>query len=178
MFSQYYSLIHLTNQIPQRKMSQKESVPVPKMLTRCPICEAALGVSELQCGRCKTTIHGTFSACRFCRLAPEHFAFLEMFLRHEGNLSRVEKDLNLSYPTVRNKLQAAIAGLGFTGEADGVGNEGSCDRGDFDDAGSRTTDSPKRSAAEISERRNEVLTALARGDMSADDAAVALRDLT
>ena len=84
-----------------------------KLLTRCPVCEAALGVTELACERCSTRIHGTFDTCRFCRLAPEHLAFVETFLRCEGNLSRVEKELNLSYPTVRNRFSAALVALGF-----------------------------------------------------------------
>ena len=148
-----------------------------KILTRCPVCESTLGVSELQCGRCKTTIHGSFQTCRFCRLAPEHLAFVVLFLRCEGNLSRVEKELNLSYPTVRNKLQAALAALGVSGDAveagrnDGAGNDG-------DPMRPSPVQPSGRSAAEIAERRNEVLTALARGEMTADDAAAALRDLS
>src|SRR5262245_49727067 len=90
-----------------------------KLLTRCPVCEGTLGISELTCGRCRTRIQGTFDPCRFCRLAPEHLAFVETFLRCEGNLSRVEKELNLSYPTVRNKLTAALTALGFAEEANG-----------------------------------------------------------
>jgi hypothetical protein len=139
-----------------------------KILTRCPVCEAALSVSELQCGRCKTTIHGAFQTCRFCRLTQEHLAFVELFLRCEGNLSRVEKEMGLSYPTVRNKLQSALDALGFTGAADDAA----------DSAGATAAYPPKYTAAEITERRNEVLTALARGDMTADDAAAALRDLS
>src|SRR5579871_2996207 len=88
------------------------------ILTRCPVCEGALGVTELQCRRCRTTIRSSFETCRFCRVAPEHLAFIELFLRCEGNLSRVEKELNLSYPTVRNKLQAALTALGLNGEAE------------------------------------------------------------
>src|SRR5947209_5046320 len=84
-----------------------------KILTRCPVCESALGVSELKCGRCQTSIRGVFAACRFCSLTPEHLAFIELFLRCEGNLSRVEKEMGVSYPTVRNRLAGALTALGF-----------------------------------------------------------------
>jgi hypothetical protein len=145
-----------------------------RVLTRCPVCEGALGVSELQCGRCKTTIHGSFETCRFCRLAPEHLAFVELFLRCEGNLSRVEKELNLSYPTVRNKLQAALTALGFHGTAEPNGR----DIGGFDDPLDEPAPAaPPRDLAAEAERRREVLDALARGDMSAEAAAEALRDM-
>src|SRR5579862_710912 len=89
-----------------------------KILTRCPVCEATMAVSELHCSRCKTSVHGTFETCRFCRLEKEHLAFIELFLRSEGNLSRVEKELNLSYPTVRNRLAAALTALGLNGNAE------------------------------------------------------------
>jgi hypothetical protein len=146
-----------------------------RVLTRCPVCESALHVSELQCGRCKTTIHGSFATCRFCRLAPEHLAFVELFLRCEGNLSRVEKELSLSYPTVRNKLQAALTALGFAGEAEGRRH----DVGGFDDPLEEplTASMPERDLVAEAARRREVLDALARGDISAEDAAEALRDL-
>src|SRR5579864_9831156 len=89
-----------------------------KILTRCPVCEGTLNVAALQCGRCKTRLEGAFDTCRFCRLPPDHLAFVELFLRCEGNLSRVEKELNLSYPTVRNRLQSALTALGLAGESD------------------------------------------------------------
>src|SRR5947209_19425686 len=89
-----------------------------KLAARCPVCEATRGVTELACDRCRTRIHGEFDACRFCRLPSEHLAFVETFLRCEGNLSRVEKELNLSYPTIRNRFSAALAALGFGNGAD------------------------------------------------------------
>jgi hypothetical protein len=132
-----------------------------KALSRCPVCEATLSISELACARCQTRIQGTFDPCRFCRLEKEQLAFIELFLRCEGNLSRVEKELNLSYPTVRNRLAAALAALGLNGNIE--------------------TDEPEIPAAapltpEAAERRRLLLEALARGDMSADDVATALRD--
>lgn len=123
-----------------------------KRLTRCPVCESALNVSEFSCSRCQTRIQGAFDSCRFCRLAPEHLAFVEMFLRCEGNLSRVERELNVSYPTVRNRFAAALAALGFGGETQ-----------------------TETATPDDFTRRRETLEALARGDISAAEAADALR---
>ena len=135
-----------------------------KILTRCPVCEAALKVTELTCLRCKTEVRSTFETCRFCRLAPEHLAFVELFLRNEGNLSRVEKQLGLSYPTVRNKLSAALAALGFTEESEHASL--------LEQAGEDSSD------AETIQRRRNVLEALARGDLRAEEAAELLKDTT
>jgi len=146
-----------------------------RILTRCPVCEGVLGVTELQCRRCKTTISSTFETCRFCRLAPEHLAFVELFLRCEGNLSRVEKELNLSYPTVRNRFQAALVALGFNAADSARSGDGGFDD-PLDDVSGAAPRRPGASAVDA-ERRREVLEALAQGDMSAEDAAEALRDL-
>jgi hypothetical protein len=164
-----------------------------KLLTRCPVCEGTLGISELTCGRCLTRIQGTFDPCRFCRLAPEHLAFVEMFLRCEGNLSRVEKEMSLSYPTVRNKLTAALAALGF---ADGTDSNSTPEVApafsaafSFSSAQTPVTPptpvtpvtpvtAPTPPTPEAGSRRREVLDALARGAMSAEEAAEALRDLS
>ena len=127
-----------------------------KSLSRCPVCEGSLGISELHCGSCGTSIHGSFETCRFCRLAPEHLSFIELFLRCEGNLSRVEKELNLSYPTVRNRLSAAVAALDFQPEQ---------------------VESPAPTAAVGAQRRSEILEQLARGEIGADEAAAALREI-
>lgn len=134
-----------------------------KILTRCPVCEHDLHVSELTCGHCRTTIGGAFAACRFCRLSPEHLAFVELFLRCEGNLSRVEKSLGISYPTVRNKLAAALSALGFV-------------KGEEDD--SPLVDAPPIPTLSETLRatRREILEQVAQGKISAEDAAQALKE--
>lgn len=133
-----------------------------KLLTRCPVCEGLLGVTELTCGQCSTRIQGVFAACRFCRLTPEHLGFVELFLRCEGNLSRVGEELSISYPTVRNKLTAALTALGF------VSDEA------LSDAREERAALPDDAAAS---RRREMLEAVARGELNIEDAATQLRDL-
>jgi hypothetical protein len=147
-----------------------------KILTRCPVCESTLGVSELKCCRCQTSIRGAFDPCRFCSLAPEHLAFIELFLRCEGNLSRVEKEMGVSYPTVRNRLVGALAALGLAN-----GEERESPLPPVSSAAPSTSpDSPTLSSPlpDPAIRRRELLNALARGEMNAEDAAAALRELS
>jgi len=150
-----------------------------KNLTRCPVCEAGLHVSELTCGRCRTRIAGQFDPCRFCSLPAEHLAFLETFLRCEGNLSRVEKELGISYPTVRNRFTAMLTALGF-GDAPAAPER----KAENSFAYAYTTGAPAAPAAppapstpEAVARRLAILDALGRGEMDAVEAATALRDL-
>jgi hypothetical protein len=36
-----------------------------------------------------------------------------MFVRNEGRINRMENELNLSYPTIRNRLHEVIRALGY-----------------------------------------------------------------
>jgi hypothetical protein len=153
-----------------------------KILTRCPVCESALHVSELTCGQCRTRIAGQFDPCRFCSLPAEHLAFLETFLRCEGNLSRVEKDLGISYPTVRNRFTAMLAALGY-GDAPAT-PERKVETGyafayttGTSGAPAAPPAPPAPDPAETAARRLAILDALGRGEMDAVEAATALRDL-
>lgn len=136
-----------------------------KMLTRCPVCEGEFKVSELTCGSCKTRVNSVFDTCRFCRLQAEHLSFLEVFLKCEGNLSRVEKELGVSYPTVRNRLTGALNALGL-GSGEPVPST--------PDAPAVSEQTPEEALA----RRRDALNALARGEINADDAARVLRELS
>ena len=39
--------------------------------------------------------------------------FVKVFIKCRGNIKDVEKELGISYPTVRGKLDSVIRGLGF-----------------------------------------------------------------
>ena len=39
--------------------------------------------------------------------------FLELFVKNEGKITHMEKDLGLSYPTIRNRLHEIIRALGY-----------------------------------------------------------------
>jgi hypothetical protein len=82
-------------------------------LTKCPVCDGELTVTRLHCDTCDTVIEGRFSNTAFAGLTPEQMDFIETFVRCEGKLTRLQDELALSYPTVRNRLQEVIRALGY-----------------------------------------------------------------
>ncbi|GAB6274513.1 MAG: hypothetical protein STSR0004_13760 [Peptococcaceae bacterium] len=79
----------------------------------CPVCGREMTISSLSCHHCQTRIEGCFTACKFCRLPFEQQEFIEVFLKCRGNIKDVEKELGISYPTVRNRLDGVIQALGY-----------------------------------------------------------------
>jgi hypothetical protein len=84
--------------------------PVP---TECPICHDDLLVTHLACRNCGTGLEGRFTMGRLFQLTSEQLHFVEIFLRCEGKINRVQDDLGLSYPTVRSRLDEVIRALGY-----------------------------------------------------------------
>lgn len=117
----------------------------------CPVCNKELKISKLTCNFCHTKLEGEFSACKFCRLPADQLEFLEVFIKSRGNIKDVEKELGISYPTVRNRLEGVIQALGYSVE--------------------------KAEAENINDRRQEILAALEEGKISALEAAQLLRKI-
>ena len=83
------------------------------VLNRCPVCKSELTVTRLHCANCDTSVEGRFSTGSFGNLTPEQIEFIITFVRCEGKINRMEQEIGLSYPTIRNRLQEVIRGLGF-----------------------------------------------------------------
>ncbi len=83
------------------------------VIGRCPVCGDEMVVTRLRCQRCDSGLEGRFELGRFARLTPEQLAFVELFIRCEGKLSRVGDELGISYPTVRSRLTDVIRALGY-----------------------------------------------------------------
>jgi len=115
-------------------------------LGRCPVCGEILDVTRLTCRNCETVIEGRFNTCKFCQLNAEQKNFVEVFIKNRGNIKEVEKELGISYPTVRNRLDAVIGALGYA------------------------VDSSEDDAAEAAARRKEIIESLAKGEIAVDDA--------
>jgi hypothetical protein len=86
-----------------------------KMINKCPVCGADLAVTKLYCVNCNTSIEGHFIAehTPFGHLTPEQMQFLLTFVRCEGKLNRMEEEMKLSYPTLRNRLNEIVRALGY-----------------------------------------------------------------
>ena len=87
-----------------------------EVLRICPICSGELKVMELKCDECGTIIKNKFELCKFCRLLDEQKYFVEVFIKNRGNIKEIEKELGISYPTVRNRLEEVIGVLGYRTE--------------------------------------------------------------
>jgi hypothetical protein len=94
-----------------------------KILEQCPSCGSDLLVTRLNCPACKTMIQGEYTPCPYCKLAPESADLLEAFLKARGNLREMERELGISYWSLRRMIDDLIRELGFEDRpaGDGVG---------------------------------------------------------
>ena len=82
--------------------------------SRCPVCGGEVTVTRIYCRNCDTTIEGRFATTGpFSQLSAEQLEFVEIFIRCEGKISRMEDEIGLSYPTIRNRLHEVIRALGY-----------------------------------------------------------------
>jgi hypothetical protein len=84
------------------------------IIGKCPACEHnQYDIVKLRCKNCGTTVEGTFGLSRLGSLPSEHQQFIEIFIKCRGNIKDVERELGISYPTVRGRLDRAIQALGY-----------------------------------------------------------------
>lgn len=84
-----------------------------KVIGTCPVCGENLSVSVLTCEKCDTSIHGNFNLSKFDYLNVSQQEFAFVFIKNGGNIKLIEKELNISYPTVKKNLDDLINALGF-----------------------------------------------------------------
>ncbi len=139
---------------------------------QCPICGEKLTITRLSCPSCETTMEGKFEGCPFCTLSPEDMRFLLIFLKNRGSIKDVERDMGISYPTVRAALDNLIATLGLN-------EEGSAAAALAEPAASEESKRSRRRAADpnAAQKRKEILALLAEHKITADEAARRLREL-
>lgn len=122
---------------------------------KCPVCAERLSITKLSCPKCSTSIEGDFGPCEFCRLPSEDLDFIKVFIQCRGSIKDVEKELGISYPTVRGKLDTVIKNLGYE---------------------TPVKDIPKDSEDKNSVRSN-ILDQLSRGEISAKEATERIKHL-
>ena len=113
------------------------------VIIKCPVCSDRLKVTSLHCSQCNTKFEGEFHLDKFSYLTQEQKNFIEVFLKCRGNIKEVEKELNISYPTVRGRLDDVIHSLGYV-----VSND----------------------ARQQQKPRKEILSMLSNGEISYDEA--------
>ncbi|MGH4120592.1 DUF2089 domain-containing protein [Clostridium sp.] len=84
-----------------------------KILCKCPVCNSKLKATRLKCDECNTVVENEFELSKFDYLNNEQLYFIEIFLKSRGNIKDVEKELGISYPTVRAKLDEVITAMGY-----------------------------------------------------------------
>jgi hypothetical protein len=74
----------------------------------CPSCGEELRVKRCACPRCEAAVDGDFALPVLCRLTDEEQAFARHLILSSGNLKELARLYEVSYPTVRNRLDALI----------------------------------------------------------------------
>lgn len=84
-----------------------------EVIGTCPVCQNSLLATRLSCNVCHTEITGEFELSRFSYLNKEELNFIETFIRVYGNIKEMEKELDISYPTVKKMLEQVVSKMGF-----------------------------------------------------------------
>ena len=132
-------------------MSRESSHPLP---FRDPITGADLVVTELYCPDSGVSLRGKFEIPRYARLDAEQLRFLETFLRCRGVINAMERELSISYPTVKARLDALLQALDLTPVKE---------------------DGPRKERA--TETKRAILDQLERGEISAEEAKARLKEV-
>ena len=124
------------------------------IILKCPSCDGNLTVSRLECPDCSISIEGEFAPPALLKLTGAQIDFVEVFIKNRGVIREVERELGVSYPTVRARLDDVIAALGYSAKS-----------------------APDDSAADDSAtRRRSVLADLKDGKITPDQALAALNE--
>ena len=141
---------------------------VHDVIATCPVCTSELTITRLHCRSCGTALEGEFGVGRFGRLDREQMSLLESFLRSRGNLKEMERELGISYPTVRGRVDSLVRALGLS---DGLPTDEPLDEIEAD------LDETEMASTDAAAARRDILERLARKEISAEDAATQLRGL-
>ena len=116
----------------------------------CPVCGGEYEITRCTCTKCGSELAGHFTGCDFCNLTDDEQYFVLTFLKCRGSIKDMEKELGISYPTVRSRLDAVISRLGLA---------------------------VMPPAEVIKEERRRIFDQLENGEISADQAAEMLKVL-
>lgn len=79
-----------------------------KLPVICPSCTQELAVEKLVCNNCETQVVGNYELPLFLKLSVEEQNFIMQFFLNSGSLKDMAKQMDVSYPTMRNKVDDLI----------------------------------------------------------------------
>jgi len=82
-----------------------------KLPSNCPSCQNKLSVKTLFCEVCETQVDGKYKLPLLASLDNDTQNFITEFVISSGSLKTMAKNMNLSYPSVRNRLDSIIETL-------------------------------------------------------------------
>ncbi|MEZ5330747.1 MAG: DUF2089 domain-containing protein [Thermoanaerobaculia bacterium] len=77
----------------------------------CPECRTPMRVRRLDCPHGHVSMEGEFEVPTLAQLSVEEQLFVTAFVRSHGSIKRMEELFEISYPTVKNRLNAIIGKL-------------------------------------------------------------------
>ena len=87
------------------------------IILKCPSCEGNLTVTSLGCPDCSINITGEFALPQLLKMTRAQIDFIEVFIKNRGIIREVERELGISYPTVRARLDEVIQALGYSSKS-------------------------------------------------------------
>ncbi len=85
---------------------------------RCPSCDTVMQLERLRCPACQTVVEGSFRWPRLSRLTPANQELIELLILASGSLKDVAKKMDISYPTIRKRLDELIQRMEVEVKAD------------------------------------------------------------
>ena len=87
---------------------------------QCVNCHSSLSVAKLRCATCAMSFAGRFLLPRLARLSPAQQHLAEQLVLSAGNLKQMAAGLEVSYPTLRKRLDGLVETLNELRLADEV----------------------------------------------------------
>ena len=83
----------------------------------CCGCGRDMRITQVRCPQCDVSMEGEFEISPFARLPLEDQLFVAAFVRHHGSIKKMEGLFGISYPTVKNRLNAIVCRIDKNFEA-------------------------------------------------------------
>ena len=90
---------------------------------RCANCDRPMTVTRMHCQDCNLRLETEFEVPALARLSLEDQVFVVAFVRQHGSIKKMERLFGISYPTVKNRLNAIARELDRTFEVPSTNSE-------------------------------------------------------